>query len=154
MHIESGGMGSYDVTKVVFTWRRYKRCLIAPLSLVFSSSFICGVACLQLSILVFFATVPGIPEVSVQQAEDGATVLSWKLKCKNGKIEKYMVTYFDVDDTSDDESLTTPETEQRIQKLNAGKTYEFQVSCFLSYHPAVTEPGTDLLNMTVDLLTN
>ena len=34
------------------------------------------------------------------------------------------------------------------------KTYEFQVSCFLSYHRAVTEPGTDLLNMTVDLLTN
>ena len=116
--------------------------------------FFCGVACLQLSILAFFATVPGIPEVSVQQAEDGAIVLSWKLKCKNGMIKKYMVTYFDVDDTSDDESLTTPETEQRIQKLNAGKTYEFQVSCFLSYHPAVTEPGTDLLNMTVDLLTN
>ena len=65
-----------------------------------------------------------------------------------------MVTYFDVDDTSDDESLTTPETEQRIQKLSAGKTYEFQVSSFLSYHRAVTEPGTDLLNMTVDLLTN
>ena len=65
-----------------------------------------------------------------------------------------MVTYFDVDDTSDEESLTTPETEQRIQKLSAGKTYEFQVSSFLSYHRAVTEPGTDLLNMTVDLLTN
>ena len=95
--------------------------------------FFCrDVACLQLSILAFFATVPGIPEVSVQQAEDGATVLSWKLKCKNGIIEKYMVTYFDVDDTSDHESLTTPETEQRIQKLSAGKTYEFQVSCFLS----------------------
>ena len=65
-----------------------------------------------------------------------------------------MVTYFDVDDTSDDESLTTPETEQRIQKLSAGKTYQFQVSCFLSNHRAVTEPRTDLLNMTVDLLTN
>ena len=154
MHIDSGGMGSYDVTKVVFTWKRYKRCLIAPLSLVFFFFFFCGVACLQLSILAFFATVPGIPEVSVQQAEDGATVLSWKLKCKNGIIEKYMVTYFDVDDTSDHESLTTPETEQRIQKLSAGKTYEFQVSCFLSNHRAVTEPGTDLLNMTVDLLTN
>ena len=35
MHIESEGMGSYDVTKVVFTWKRYKRCHIAPLSLVF-----------------------------------------------------------------------------------------------------------------------
>ncbi|KAM7429678.1 hypothetical protein ABFA07_019499 [Porites harrisoni] len=73
-------------------------------------------------------SVPGRPEVSAKQAEDGATVLSWRLKCKNGIIEKYMVTYFDVDDTSDHESLTTPETEQRIQKLNAGKTYEFQVT--------------------------
>ena len=116
--------------------------------------FFCGVAFLQLSILAFFATVPGIPEVSVQQAEDGAIVLSWKLKCKNGIIKKYMVTYFDVDDTSDDESLTTPETEQRIQKLSAGKTYQFQVSCFLSNHRAATEPRTDLLNMTVYLLTN
>ena len=116
--------------------------------------FLCGVACLQLSILAFFATVPGRPEVFVQQAEDGPTVLSWKLKCKNGIIEKYMVTYFDFDDTSDDESLTTPATEQRIQKLSAGKTYQFQVSCFLSDHRAVTEPGTDLLFMTVDLLTN
>ena len=120
----------------------------------FFSSFFCGVACLQLSILAFFVTVPGRPEVSAKQAEDGATVLSWRLKCKNGIIEKYMVTYFDVDDTSDHESLTTPETEQRIQKLSAGKTYEFQVSCFLSNHRGVTEPGTDLLNMTVDLFTN
>ena len=86
--------------------------------------------------------------MSVQQAEDGATVLSWKLKCKNGIIEKYKVTYFDVDDTSDDESLTTPETEQRIQKLSAGKTYEFQVTCFLSKHRALTETATDFLNMT------
>ena len=86
--------------------------------------------------------------MSVHQAEDGATVLSWKLKCKNGIIEKYMVTYFDVDDTSDDESLATPETEQRIQKLSAGKTYEFQVSCFISTHRALTERGTDFLNMT------
>ena len=154
MHNESEGMGSYDVSNVGFTSKRYKRCLIASLSLVSSSSFFFGVACLQLSILAFFATVPGRPEVSVQQAEDGAIVLSWKLKCKNGIIKKYMVTYFDVDDTSDDESLTTPETEQRIQKLSAGKTYQFQVSCFLSNHPAVTEPGTDLLFMTVDLLTN
>ncbi|CAH3107683.1 unnamed protein product [Porites lobata] len=73
-------------------------------------------------------SVPGIPEVSVQQAEDGAIVLSWKLKCKNGIIEKYMVTYFDVHDTSDHESLTTPETEQWIQKLSVGKTYQFQVT--------------------------
>ena len=111
--------------------------------------FFCDVACLQLSILAFFATVPGIPEVSVQQAEDGAIVLSWELKCKNGIIEKYMVMYFDVDDTSDHESLTTPETEQWIQKLSVGKTYQFQVSCFLSNHRAVTEPGTDLLNLPV-----
>ena len=150
MHIESGGMGSYDVINVGFTWKRYKRFLVASLSPVFSSSFFV----MSLSILAFFATVPGIPEVSVQQAEDGATVLSWKLKCKNGIIEKYMVTYFDVDDTSDHESLTTPETEQRIQKLSAGKTYQFQVSCFLSNHRVVTETGTDLLNLTVDLLTN
>ena len=99
-------------------------------------------------------TVPGRPEVSVRQAEDGAIVLSWKLKCKNGIIEKYMVTYFDVDDTSDHERSTTSETEQRIQKLSAGKTYQFRVSCFLSNHRAVTEPGTDLLNITIDLLTN
>ena len=65
-----------------------------------------------------------------------------------------MVTYFDVHDTSDHESLTTPETEQWIQKLSVGKTYQFQVSCFLSNHRAVTEPGNDLLNMTIDLLTN
>ena len=113
-------------------------------------SFLFGdVASLHVSILPLFATVPGIPEVSVQQVEGGATVLSWELKCKNGIIEKYMVTYFDVDDTSDDERLTTAETEKRIEKLRAGKTYEFQVSCFLFDHCAVTitEPGTDLLNM-------
>ena len=74
----------------------------------------------------------------VQQAEGGAAVLSWKLTCKNGIIEKYMVKYFDVDDTSDDERLTTPETEKRIEKLRAGKTYEFQVGCFLFDHCAVT----------------
>lgn len=76
-------------------------------------------------------------------------MLSWKLTCENGIIEKYLVTYFDVDDTSDDERLTTPETEKRIDKLRAGKTYEFQVSCFLFDHCAVTvtEPGIDLLNM-------
>ena len=92
--------------------------------------------------------------MSVQQGEDGGTVLSWKLKCKNGIIEKYMMTYFDVDDTSVHESLTSSETEQRIQKLSAGKTYQFQVSCLLSNHRAVTEPGTDLLFMTVNLLTD
>ena len=84
---------------------------------------------LHVCIIALDMTVPGKPQVFVQQAEDGATVLSWKLKCKNGIIQKYMVTYFDMDDTSDDESLSTPETEQRIPKLSAGKTYEFQVSC-------------------------
>lgn len=84
---------------------------------------------LHVCIMALVTTAPGKPQVFVQQAEDGAIVLSWKLKCKNGIIEKYMVTYFDMDDTSDDESLSTPETEQRIPKLIAGKTYEFQVSC-------------------------
>ena len=76
--------------------------------------------------------------MSVQQAEGGATVVSWKLTCKNGIIEKYMVTYFDVDDTSDDEHLTTLKTKKRIKKLRAGKTYEFRVGCFLFDHCAVT----------------
>ena len=40
MHIESGGMGSYDVPNAGFTWKRYKRCLVASLSLVFSPSFV------------------------------------------------------------------------------------------------------------------
>ena len=127
------------------------RCFFKPRFFFF---FCRDVACLQLSILAFFATVPGRPDLFVQQAENGAIVLSWNLKCKNGIIEKYMVRYYDMDDISDHESFTTPETEQRIQKLSAGKTYQFQVSCFLSNHRAVTEPGTDLLNMTVDLLTN
>ena len=84
---------------------------------------------LHVCIIALVTTAPGKPQVFVQQAEDGAIVLSWKLKCKNGIIEKYMMTYFDMDDTSDDESLSTSETEQRIPKLIAGKTYEFQVSC-------------------------
>ena len=33
MHIESGGMGSYDVSNAGFTWKRYKRCLVASLTL-------------------------------------------------------------------------------------------------------------------------
>ena len=92
--------------------------------------------------------------MSVKQAEDGTTVLSWKLKCKNGIIEKYIVRYFDVHDTSDDQSLTTPETQQRIQKLSAGKTYEFQVSSFLFDHCAVKEPGAFLLIIRADWLTD
>ena len=50
-----------------------------------------------------------------------------------------MVTYFDMEHTSDEKTLTTPETEQRIQKLSTGKTYEFQVSFFKAF---VKEPGT------------
>ena len=37
--IESGGMGSYDVINVGFTWKRYKRCLVVSLSPVFSSCY-------------------------------------------------------------------------------------------------------------------
>ena len=73
-------------------------------------------------------TVPGAPEVFVRQAEVSVIVLSWKLKCKNGVIEKYTVTYFIVDDNSDKEILTTTKIELRIEKLVPEKTYEFQVS--------------------------
>ena len=117
MHIDSGGMGFYQVTNVQGTWDTLEK----------MQKIFCDVASLLVPILALFATVPGTPEVFVRQAEGGVTVLSWKLTCKNGIIEKYMVTYFDVDDTSDDERLTTPETEKRIEKLRAGKTYEFQV---------------------------
>ena len=117
MHIDSGGMGFYQVTNVQGTWDTLEK----------MQKIFCDVASLLVPILALFATVPGTPEVFVRQAEGGVTVLSWKLTCKNGIIEKYVVTYFDVDDTSDDERLTTPETEKRIEKLRAGKTYEFQV---------------------------
>ena len=73
-------------------------------------------------------TVPGEPEVFVQQAGVSVTVLSWKLKCKNGIIKKYTVTYFTVDDNSDKEILITTKTELWIEKLVPEKTYEFQVS--------------------------
>ena len=73
-------------------------------------------------------TVPGAPEVFVQQAGVSVTVLSWQLKCKNGIIKKYTVTYFIVDDNSDKEILTTTKTELWIEKLVPEKTYEFQVS--------------------------
>ena len=128
MYIDFEGMGTHDTINVGYT-------LKDAATLTFPH--LCDIVLLHVYIFVLFTTVPGIPEVSVQQAEDGATVLSWKLKCKNGIIEKYMVTYFDVDDTFDNESLTTPETEQRIQKLSGGKTYEFQVSCFLFDYCAV-----------------
>ena len=73
-------------------------------------------------------TVPGEPEVFVQQAGVSVTVLSWQLRCKNGIIKKYTVTYFIVDDNSDKEILTTTKIELRIEKLVPEKTYEFQVS--------------------------
>ena len=79
-------------------------------------------------IFALVTTVPGAPEVFVHQAGVSVTVLSWQLKCKNGIIQKYTVTYFTVDDNSDKEVLTTTKTELRIEKLVPKKTYEFQVS--------------------------
>ena len=67
-------------------------------------------------------TVPGAPEVFVRQAGVSVTVLSWQLKCKNGIIKKYTVTYFIVDDNSDKEILTTTKTELWIEKLVPEKT--------------------------------
>ena len=83
---------------------------------------------LKLLKFALVTTVPGAPEVFVQQAEVSVTVLSWQLKCKNGIIKKYTVTYFIVDDNSDKEILTTTKTELWIEKLVPEKTYEFQVS--------------------------
>ena len=83
---------------------------------------------LKLLKFALVTTVPGAPEVFVQQAGVSVTVLSWQLKCKNGIIKKYTVTYFIVDDNPDKEILTTTETELPIEKLVPEKTYEFQVS--------------------------
>ena len=83
---------------------------------------------LKLPKFALVTTVPDAPEVLVQQAAVSVTVLSWQLKCKNGIIKKYTVTYFIVDDNSDKEILTTTKTELWIEKLVPGKTYEFQVS--------------------------
>ncbi|XP_068753365.1 ephrin type-A receptor 3-like isoform X3 [Montipora capricornis] len=81
-------------------------------------------------------SVPGTPEdVTVYLAEDDSINLSWTLKCKNGIIQKYVVQYFSVDDSSDIKTLTTKENEARIKNLVAGKTFEFQVY-------AVNEFGT------------
>ena len=82
---------------------------------------------LKLPKFALVTTVPGAPEVFVQQAGVRVVVLSWQLKCKNGIIKKYTVTYFIVDDNSDKEVLTTTKTELQMEKLVAGKTYEFQV---------------------------
>jgi len=64
--------------------------------------------------------------VSVAQPED-AVIVSWILEEKNGVIKDYHVTYAREDDSSDNESRTTPETELHFENLMAGKTYEFQV---------------------------
>ena len=82
---------------------------------------------LKLPKFALVTTVPGAPEVFVQQAGVSVIVLSWQLKCKNGIIKNYTVTYFIVDDNSDKEVLTTTKTELWIEKLVQGKTYEFQV---------------------------
>ena len=79
------------------------------------------------SVFALITTVPGAPEVFVQQAGGSVVMLSWDLKRKNGIITKYTVAYFNVDDNSNKEILTTAETELRIEKLVPGKTYEFQV---------------------------
>lgn len=142
MYIDFDGMGTHDVINVGHTRNNAKDAATVRFSPI---PYLFVFVLLHVCIIAFVTTAPGIPQVFVQQAEDGATVLSWRLKCKNGIIEKYLVTYFDMDDTSDDESLSTPETEQRIQKLIAGKTYEFQVSCYLSYYRTVSAPGNDLL---------
>ena len=78
-------------------------------------------------VFALITTVPGAPEVFVQQAGGSIVVLSWDLKCKNGIIKKYTMAYFIVDDNSNKEVLTTAKTELRIEKLVPGKTYEFQV---------------------------
>ena len=83
---------------------------------------------LKLPKFALVTTVPDAPEVFAQQAAVSVTVLSWQLKCKNGIIKKYTVTYFIVDDNPDKEILTTTETELPIEKLVPEKTYEFQVS--------------------------
>jgi len=79
------------------------------------------------------STVPGKPEVDVHLAEDATIELSWKLKCKNGVIKEFHVTYFRVDDTAESETLTTKETKVQIEGLTAGKTFEFQVSCWFLF---------------------
>ncbi|CAH3147322.1 unnamed protein product [Porites evermanni] len=78
-------------------------------------------------------SVPGAPEVFVRQVGVSVIVLSWKLKCKNGIITKYTVTYFIVDDNSDKEILTTTKTELWIEKLVPEKTYEFQVTAINNF---------------------
>ena len=81
--------------------------------------------------LHFNFTVPGKPEVAVEQPED-AVVVSWKLEQKNGIIQGYHVTYIRTDDSSATKTLITKKMEHQFGDLKAGKTYEFQVlSSFL-----------------------
>lgn len=77
-------------------------------------------------VLHYTATVPGEPEVSVEQVE--LTVLvSWVLEHKNGVIENYKVAYIRDDDSLDRLTVTTNELRQIFEDLKVGKTYEFQV---------------------------
>ena len=79
----------------------------------------------------FCSIVPGRPEVSIQQEEVASVALSWKLKCKNGIIQEYHVSYFRVDDKSENKTMNTEETKVRIENLAPGKTFEFQASDML-----------------------
>jgi len=85
---------------------------------------------LELDVLNWFIlnnTVPGKPEVSVEQLEE-AVVVSWMLLAKNGVIKGYHVTSMREDDFSDIKSRITQGTKLQFDNLMAGKTYEFQVS--------------------------
>ena len=70
---------------------------------------------------------PGKPKVDVDLAKDGSIELSWELKCKNGIIEEYRVTYLRMDDSADTKTLIRTNEEVRIRSLTSGNTYEFRV---------------------------
>ena len=78
----------------------------------------------------FYTTVPGKPEVSVEQPKS-VVMVSWTLEQNNGIIKDYHVTYIREDDPSDSKTLTAQKMEQRFEELMAGKTYQFQVDCGL-----------------------
>ena len=82
-----------------------------------------------MNVFALCTIAPGAPDISVTQTEDASTELSWELKCKNGIMKEYHVTYFREDDTSDKKTLTTntKETKVRIKKLAPGKTFVFKV---------------------------
>ena len=83
---------------------------------------------LELDVLNCFLliTVPGKPEVSVEQPGE-AVFVSWTLLEKNGVMKGFHVTSMREDDPSDIQSRTTQENELQFDNLIAGKTYEFQV---------------------------